>query len=100
MNDLWQYSTSHNSTCKIVEEQVLWDQVICRIWLPHQDAVVRVPKSTLKPLDTESHPEIAQAHIAYVAAAAKVAEVLEGSSSRLDGNVLLAPIESRVIPLP
>ncbi len=100
MHDTWQYSSSHNSTCKIIEEQMLWGQIICRIWLPHQDAVVRVPKSTLKPLTTESHPEIAQAHIAYVAAAAKVAEVLEGSSSGSGENVLLAPIESRVIPLP
>jgi superfamily II DNA or RNA helicase len=35
-----------------------------------------------------------------VAAAAKVAEVLEGSTSATDGHVLLAPIESSVIPLP
>lgn len=100
MHNTWQYSTTHDSTCKIIEEQELWGQTICRIWLPNHDAVVRVPKSTLKTLATQSHPEIAQAHIAYVAAAAKVSEVLEGSSSGLDGNVLLAPMESRVIPLP
>ena len=34
------------------------------------------------------------------AAAAKVAEVLEGASSTADGHVLLAPMESNVIPLP
>ena len=100
MNNTWQYSTSHNSTCKVIEEQTLWGQTICRIWLPNQDAVVRVPKSTLKTLATQSHPEIEQAHIAYVAAAAKVSEVLEGNSFGSDGNVLLAPMESRVIPLP
>ncbi len=99
-NDAWQYSTSHNSTCKVVEEHTLWGRAICRIWLPDQGVVVRVPKSTLKPLATQSHPEIEQAHIAYVAAAAKVSEVLEGSALGSDGNVLLAPMESRVIPLP
>jgi superfamily II DNA or RNA helicase len=35
-----------------------------------------------------------------MAAAAKVAEVLEGSTSATDGHVLLAPMESNVIPLP
>ncbi|WP_462269753.1 DEAD/DEAH box helicase [Desulfobacter sp.] len=100
MQGTWQYSTSHSSTCKVIEEQTLWGQTICRIWLPNQDVVVRVPKSTLKTLATQSHPEIEQAHIAYVAAAAKVSEVLEGSFSGSDGNVLLAPMESRVIPLP
>jgi len=33
-------------------------------------------------------------------AAAKVAEVLEGSTSATEGHVLLAPMESNVIPLP
>lgn len=100
MNNIWQYSTTHNCACKIIEEQVLWGQKICRIWLPGQNAVVRVPRITLKSLAAESHPDIEQSHIAYVAAAAKVAEVLEGSSSTSDGHVLLAPMESRVIPLP
>lgn len=100
MHDIWQYSTTHNCACKIIEEQILWGQKICRIWLPIQNAVVRVPKITLKSLSTESHPDIEQYHIAYVAAAAKVAEVLEGSSCASDGHVLLAPMESRVIPLP
>ena len=35
-----------------------------------------------------------------MAAATKVAEVLEGSTSAADGHVLLAPMESHVIPLP
>ncbi len=29
----WQYSTVHKSICKIVEEQSLWGQTVCRIWL-------------------------------------------------------------------
>lgn len=96
----WRYSTVHNSSCKVIEEQSLWGQTVCRVWLPNQDAVVRVPLSSLRPLDVQLQPEIEAGRIAYVAAAAKVAEVLEGSASATDGHVLLAPMESNVIPLP
>jgi len=100
MESLWQYSTVHNSACKVIEEQTLWGQTVCRVWLPNQDAVVRVPRSALRPLSADLRPEIEAGRIAYVAAAAKVAEVLEGSTSATEGHVLLAPMESNVIPLP
>ena len=100
MQDIWQYSTIHNSACKVIEEQTLWGQTVCRVWLPNQDAVVRVPLFALRPLSADLQPEIEAGRIAYVAAAAKVAEVLEGSISATDGHVLLAPMESNVIPLP
>ena len=100
MQHPWQYSTVHNSACKVIEEQTLWGQTVCRVWLPNQDAVVRVPRSALRPLSADLQPEIEAGRIAYVAAAAKVAEVLEGSTSATDGHVLLAPMESNVIPLP
>ncbi len=98
--DDWQYSTVHDSACKVIEEQTLWEQTVCRVWLPNQDAVVRVPRSTLRSLNIDLQPEIEAWRIAYVAAAAKVAEVIEGSVSVSDGQVLLAPMESNVIPLP
>ena len=95
----WCYSTVHNSACKVIEEQTLWGQTVCRVWLPNSDSVVRIPASGLIPL--ASRPSsLTTDHIAYVAAAAKVAEVLEGSTSATDGHVLLAPMESNVIPLP
>ena len=100
MNNLWQYSTVHNSACKVIEEQTLWGQTVCRVWLPNQDAVVRVHRSSLRSLNVDLQPEIEAGRIAYVAAAAKVSEVLEGSSRATDGHVLLAPMESNVIPLP
>ncbi len=103
MESPWQYSTVHNSACKVIEEQTLWEQTVCRVWLPNSDSVIRVPASDLSPL--ASRPSsLTTKHIAYVAAAAKVAEVLEGGShafgSASDGHVLLAPMESNVIPLP
>lgn len=99
MASLWQYSTIHNSACKVIEEKSLWGQTVCRIWLPNQNAVVLVPRSALRSLSTDLRPEIEIGRIAYVAAAAKVAEVLEGASTT-EGQVLLAPMESNVIPLP
>lgn len=96
----WFYCSTYQSACKVIEEQTLWGQTVCRVWLPNQDAVVRVPRSTLRPVNAELQPEIEAGRISYVAAAAKVAEVREGSTSVTDGHVLLAPMESNVIPLP
>ncbi|MDI6815810.1 MAG: helicase-related protein [Actinomycetota bacterium] len=100
MEFIWQYSTTHNSPCKVIDEETLWGQTVCRIWLPNQDAVVRVSRSSLRPLTSDLQPDIESNRISYIAAAAKVAEVLEGGASASDGHVLLAPMESNVIPLP
>jgi len=96
----WQFSTIHNCACKVIEEQTLWGQTVCRIWLPNQDTVVRIPRTALRPLIVDLQPEVEAQRIGYVAAAAKVAEVLEGGTSASEGHVLLAPMESNVIPLP
>lgn len=99
MSSEWKYSTIHNSPCKVIEKQSLWGQTICRIWLPGSDAVVKVPQKSLQSLAIDLQPEIEADRVVYIAAAAKVAEALEGTSSA-DGHVLLAPMESNVIPLP
>lgn len=100
MLDQWLFSTIHNCICKVIEEQTLWGQTVCRVWLPNQDAVVRVSRSALQPLEAELRPVLEAHRIAYIAAAAKVAEVLEGGTTSEHGPILLAPMESNVIPLP
>ncbi len=100
ISNTWQYSTIHNSPCKVIEEQTLWGQTVCRVWLPNQDVVVRVPRSALQPMHFALRPEIEAHRIGYIAAAAKIAEVLEGGNNATDGHLLLAPMESNVIPLP
>jgi superfamily II DNA or RNA helicase len=62
--------------------------------------VVCVPASSLRPLGEDVSPDLEKWRIAYIAAAAKVAEVLEGFASGATAPVLLAPMESNVIPLP
>ncbi|MFH1953127.1 MAG: helicase-related protein, partial [Pseudomonadota bacterium] len=87
----WCWSVDHGQLCQIIESQTLWGETTCRVWLPGRDSVVRIPASRLKPL--ESAGTGSPDDIAYIAAAARVADALTQ-------NVLLAPIESSVIPLP
>ncbi len=100
MEPSWKYSTIHKSPCKIINEKILWGETICRVWLPKEEKVVRVPLYDLQPLLRDQQPEIEFHRVAYLSAAAKVAEILEVSSGISDGQILLAPMESNVIPLP
>jgi hypothetical protein len=37
MESLCKYSTINKSDCKIIDQQTLWEQALCRVWLPNQD---------------------------------------------------------------
>ncbi|NLD05173.1 MAG: DEAD/DEAH box helicase, partial [Synergistaceae bacterium] len=87
----WYYSTDHGQLCQVIEAQTLWGDSTCRIWLPGRDSVVRIPATRLEPLERAG--TASADNIVYVAAAARVADALTQ-------DVLLAPIESSVIPLP
>jgi len=87
----WHYSPDHGQLCKVIETQTLWGDTTCRVWLPGSDSVVRIPADNLQPLEDTITDTPAQ--ITYVAAATRVADALTQ-------DVLLAPIESSVIPLP
>jgi len=91
MNITWAYSEEYRQFCQVIETQILWGETICRVWLPGRDSVVRIPVSRLKPLDNAGTGS--SDYIAYSAAAARVADALTQ-------DILLAPIESSVIPLP
>ena len=100
MEKLWKYSISHKSPCKVIEDKKLWGQDVCRIWLLNQNSIEQVPCSSLVPINSgiELHSEVN--HIAYISAAAKIADFLGGSKRHQNEAVLLAPMESNVIPLP
>src|SRR4030042_4963155 len=87
----WAWSQDQGQICQVIEAQTLWGETTCRVWLPGRDSGVRLPASRLKSL--ESAGTGSPDDIAYVAAAARVADALTQ-------DVLLAPIESSVIPLP
>lgn len=90
-NTEWLWSPDHGQLCRVIETQTLWGETTCRVWLPSQDAVVRVRSDRLKPL-SEANIDTSD-FIAYTATAARIADALTH-------DVLLAPIESSVIPLP
>ena len=85
------YSLEHQQPCQVLSTQDLWGEVVHRVWLPESNAVVRLRPDQLETLDYA--PETTTSGLAYTVAAAKVAEVLTQ-------DVLLAPIEASVIPLP
>jgi len=87
----WYYSPEHGELCRVIETQTLWGETVCRVWLPGKDTVVRLPATRLRPVQEASVGPVDG--IAYLAAAARVADALTQ-------DVLLAPIESSVIPLP
>ncbi len=87
----WAWAVDHRQVCQILEKQTLWGSIAYRVWLPAQDVVVRVPGDRLKPVAAAG--VMTSAALSYVAAAARVADALTQ-------NILLAPMESGVIPLP
>jgi len=86
----WYFSSEYRQTCQVVDIQTLWGETYCRVWLPDGDAIVRVRPDRLLPAETIN---IQPAFVSYVAAAARVADALSK-------DVLVAPIEASVIPLP
>lgn len=89
--DHWYYSPERGDLCRVIETQTLWGETVCRVWLPVTDTVVRLPAARLRSVH-EAGVGTAD-RIAYLAAAARIADALTH-------DVLLAPIEASVIPLP
>lgn len=86
----WVHVHSNQTIGKVIEKSCLWGNTSFRVWLPSSDSVIRVSISQLSPTQSSVlNPH----HLSYVAAAARVADALTQ-------DVLLAPIESSVIPLP
>ena len=75
---------------QVIERLALWGQASVRVWLPEKDAVVRVAEEELQPIDS-ALPGMDR--VLYLAAAARIADALAE-------NVLLAPMQSAVTPLP
>jgi len=68
----------------------MWGETAYRVWLPTKDAVVRARAVDLASLESV-RPSVEQ--ILHTTAAAKLLDALED-------NLLLAPIQSSVVPLP
>lgn len=86
----WCWLTRQATSCQVIERQDVWGESAYRVWLPAKDAVVRARTSDLASLDSV-RPSVEQ--ILHTTAAAKLLDALED-------NLLLAPIQSSVVPLP
>ena len=80
----------HGTSGQVIERTALWGQAMVRVWLPEKDAVIRVAEEELQPI-TSACPSADR--ILYLAAASRIADALAE-------NVLLAPMQSAVTPLP
>jgi hypothetical protein len=86
----WCWHIRYAAQCRIVDSQDILGATTFRVWLPTKNAVLRARSQELTTLDS-FQPSVN--HILYTAAATKLLDALED-------NLLLAPIQSSVVPLP
>lgn len=86
----WCWHKRQATPCKVVDRQEFWGDTVYRVWLPARDAVVRVRTADL---DAIGNVQPSVDHILHTVSAAKLLDAL-------DDNLLLAPIQSSVVPLP
>lgn len=87
----WAYSKEHREVVRVVEARNLWDHVGYRVFLPGREATVRVAPDGLLPVSVSV--DGGSARLTYAIAAARVADAVAQ-------DVLLAPLEGNVEPLP
>lgn len=86
----WFLDETRGTRCRVLEHISTWGRSAVRVWYPDAQTILLVSPENLKPIQ---NLRISDTEISYLAAAARVADALRE-------NVLLAPIESAVIPLP
>ena len=86
----WCWHVHHATACRVVERQDMWGETVYRVWLPTKDTVVRARSQDLAELKSI---QATVEQVLHTAAAAKLLDALQD-------NLLLAPIQSSVVPLP
>ena len=86
----WCWFARQGAPCRVIDRLDAWGQLSYRVWLPNKDAVIRAGASELSALSAVV-PTVE--HVLHATAAAKLQDALEE-------NLLLAPIQSSVVPLP
>lgn len=84
----WVYLPQERQRGKVIQRESVFGRSFVHVWIPERGLVQRVPEDTIDDLPT---PTLAE--IRYRAYAARIL-------SALPGDVLLAPLDSRVVPLP
>jgi len=88
----WVWSKTYQEQARVIEKTDLWGASQYRIWLPNRDAVVLVPDFDIQALLARQDGSEAS-RVRYLLMAAKLANLVTE-------DILLAPIDASVIPLP
>ncbi|MBT3747346.1 MAG: helicase, partial [Bacteroidetes bacterium] len=88
----WCYSKRHNTYVRVMEEHTLWDQKVYDVWITSEN---RVEKFTGEDdlISLEKVGLDSASKVRYITAAARI-------KSELTKDLLLAPLEGSLIPLP
>ncbi len=87
----WRFSVAHGEPVRILDVETVWSRTVYQVWIPRLATVERVPAESLSPAKPTKATGLDR--ITYAAAAARIADALSQ-------DVLLAPLEAGVIPLP
>lgn len=87
----WAFSSVHGDSVRILDVETVWNHTVYQVWIPRLGAVERVSGESLTPAQSTEATGIDR--IIYAVAAARIADALTQ-------DVLLAPLEAGVIPLP
>lgn len=87
----WAFSAAHGESVRILDVETVWSHTVYQVWIPRLATVERVPADSLSPAQPTKTTGLDR--IAYAVAAARIADALTQ-------DVLLAPLEAGVIPLP
>jgi len=87
----WALSAAHGESVRILDVETVWGHTVYHVWIPRLSTVERIPAESLSPAQPATTTGIDR--IIYAAAAARIADALTQ-------DVLLAPLEAGVIPLP
>lgn len=87
----WAFSAAHGEAVRILDVETVWNHTVYSIWIPRRASVERVGAESLSSAQPTKPTGLDR--LVYAAAAARIADALTQ-------DVLLAPLEAGVIPLP
>src|SRR4051812_42450981 len=87
----WAFSAVHGEPVRVLDVESAWNHTVCEVWIPRLAKVERLRAEALAP--TESPKTTSLDSIVYAVSSARIAEALTQ-------DVLMAPLQAGVIPLP
>lgn len=87
----WAFSGVHGESVRILNAESVWNHTVYEVWIPRLARVERLPATALAPNQLPKTTGLDR--IAYAVSAARIGDALTQ-------DVLLAPLEAGVIPLP